>query len=211
MTSTDVKQEVAYFMRRLYTQQLTTTSGGNISCRLPNGNIAITPSGKDKARLQGEDIGEVDLEGRSIQDDLKLSIETGMHLAIYKARPDISAIVHAHPTIATCFTAMNKPINTSLTAEARALLGVPAFAPYALMGTENLAEIVAKKAKEANVILMENHGILAVGKKLLTAFDRLELIEAAAKMTYVSLALKSQSPLTDERRDEIDQQFGILF
>ena len=95
------KNEIAYFMRRLYEQRLTTTSGGNISIK-HDGRILITPSALDKGRITPEQISEMDMNGNPVgASSLKLSIESRMHLEIYRARPDVSAIVHAHPPTAT--------------------------------------------------------------------------------------------------------------
>ncbi len=209
MHETKIKKEVAYFMRRLYTRQLTTTSGGNISCRINDNKIAITPSALDKGRLQANQIGILTLEGKNLTPDLKLSIETGMHLAIYKKNPEVNAVVHAHPTMATAFTAMKQNINTNLTAESRAVIGETGWAPYALMGTPELAEIVSETTKKHKVVFMENHGILATGKSLLIAFDRLELIEAAAKMTFMTRVLNDVSEMNKERVKQIDKNFNI--
>jgi L-fuculose-phosphate aldolase len=177
--------EVAYFMRRLYEQGLTTTSGGNISVRFSEDEILITPSASDKGRMKGSEIGIMGTNGKIIS-KFKPSIESSMHLKIYEARPDIKAIVHAHPVVASTFAATNAQINCRLLAESYAVLGKPAYAPYRLMGTEGLAEVVAETAKSANCIIMKNHGALTVGKSLLEAFDRLEVLETCAKMTLIS-------------------------
>ena len=103
---TDYQEEreaVAYFMRRLYRQFLTTTSGGNISCRTADGNIVITASQSDKGEQSPDKVGIVTMNGENLTPHLKLSIETSMHLAIYRTRQDINAIVHAHPVTATLF------------------------------------------------------------------------------------------------------------
>ena len=144
------REQIAYFMRRLYRQFLTTTSGGNISCRLPDGNILITASQSDKCELQAENVGVLTPDGKNLTPELKLSIESGMHLAIYKARPDIDAIVHAHPTTATFFCATEEEINIRLTAEAYALLGNVVKIPYALMGTDLLAQNTADGMKNSS-------------------------------------------------------------
>jgi L-fuculose-phosphate aldolase len=132
-----------------------------------------------------------------------------MHLAIYQKRPDVKAIVHAHPPVATSFTAMRKAIDCTLIAEARAVLGTPVIAPYALMGTAELAAVAAAAAvavaDKPNVILLENHGIVCLGKDLLTAFDRLEVLEAAAKMTLITSIMGDVSPLIKEQLGEIDK------
>jgi L-fuculose-phosphate aldolase len=198
------RKEVAYFMRRLYKKNLTTTSGGNVSLRTGEDLLLITPSALDKGRIKADQIGVLTLSGNNLTPKLKPSIETGMHRAIYEKRPDIKAIVHAHPPIATSFTAMSKDINCRLTAEARAILGTPRSAPYALMGTAGLAAIVADSAADTFVILMENHGVICLGPDLLTAFDRMEVLEAAAKMTLITTLLKGVRELNTEQLKEID-------
>jgi L-fuculose-phosphate aldolase len=198
------KKEVAYFMRRLYNKNLTTTSGGNISFKIDADRLLITPSALDKGRMKSDQIGLLTMSGENKTSSLKLSIESGMHLAIYKKRPDIQAIVHAHPPIASSFTALHRCINCTLTSEARAILGIPRTAPYALMGTALLADIVAENATDTNVILMENHGIICLGKTLLAAFDRMEVLEAAAKMTLITELLKEKKELSPIQLREID-------
>lgn len=202
------REEVAYFMRRLYQQKLTTTSGGNVSLRIDDKNILITPSQLDKARLKADQIGIVDIERNNKTPHLKLSMETGMHLAVFKARKDAKAIVHAHPVAASTFAVCNKEINCKLMGEARYVLGNPRKAKYALMGTEKLAEVIAETAKITNVILLENHGILAIGKNLLEAFDRLEVLEAAAKTTLITEILGSKNELNPSQLKEIDALLG---
>jgi ribulose-5-phosphate 4-epimerase/fuculose-1-phosphate aldolase len=103
----ECRKEVARFMRRLYKRGLTTASGGNISIRLQDG-ILITPSGLDKGTIKGNQIGLISFTGENLSAALKPSIEFAMHLAIYKSRPDVFAIVHAHPPLATSFTALQK-------------------------------------------------------------------------------------------------------
>jgi L-fuculose-phosphate aldolase len=210
MTSKEIKfhrKQVASFMRRLYSRGLTTASGGNISFHTGE-EILITPSAIDKAVVKGRQIGIMDINGKNLTPDLKLSIESAMHAAIYKVRPDVKAIVHAHPPVATSFTAMQQPINCSLIAEARAILGEPVMAPYALMGTAGLAEVTALTAAKykplPNVILLQNHGIVCLGKDLLTAFDRMEVLEAAARMTVLTSVMGSVNQLSTEQMAAID-------
>jgi L-fuculose-phosphate aldolase len=198
------KKEVAYFMRRLYNKNLTTTSGGNISIKREDGLILITPSGTDKGRMRSDRVGILSIAGENQTPHLKPSMESGMHIAIYNRRPDIKAIIHAHPPIASAYTAMRKSINCTLTSEARAILGTPMVAPYALMGTSLLADRVAETVKHANVILMENHGVICLGQSLLAAFDRMEVLEAAAKMTLITELLKGKKELNPQQLKEID-------
>jgi len=200
------RNDTAAYMRRLYDKNLTTCSGGNISCRPEEDRVLITASSIDKAYLQAEDIAVLDGKGNNLTPELKTSIETQMHLAVYRQRTDVLAIVHAHPLHASLFTASDKKIKTDLLAEARFMLGEPAFAPYALMGTDSLAEIVGRTFadKSISVVLMENHGVITVGRTLHQAYDRMEVLEAAARMTILGEVLGGVKGLSDERRAAID-------
>lgn len=197
------REEVAYFMRRLYEKNLTTCSGGNISVKLDTNTICITPSGLDKGRIQAEQIGIVTFNGENLTPELKPSIETGMHIAVYKKRPDIKAVVHAHPVTASSFTASEKMIDTALIAESAAIIGKPVYTPYALQGSKELAELVADAASKGNTILMSNHGVLTVGSSLLKAFDRIEVLEASAKITLYTELLGNKKELSESQLFEL--------
>ena len=201
------RKEVALFMRRLYRQGLTTTSGGNISLKITDDIIAITPSATDKGRMRWKEVGVMNLSGENLTPWLKPSIEFGMHLSIYRRNRDVRAIVHAHPVYASAFTAMKIKINTSLTAEARAILGEPCMVPYELMGTQDLASRVAGYAEQCDTLLLENHGILTTGTTLLQAFDKIEVLENAARMTLITGMTGKKSPLTRERILQIEKIF----
>lgn len=205
------RKTVAYFMRRLYRQKLTTTSGGNISVRLHggphDGAVAITPAQLDKGRLKTVQIGLVTLDGENLTPDLRMTSESKMHLAIYKARPDVEAIVHAHPLTASAFTASTDEINTEYSAEPYLIIGKPVVAPYEMTGTDELAAAAAKAAAErqTTVVLLENHGLLAFGATVLQAFDRLELTEAAAQTTLLARQLKGAHAMTEDAKRELDK------
>jgi len=201
------RKEVARFMKRLYNHGLTTTSGGNISLRVTGDIIVITPSATDKGRMRWKEVGIMTISGENLTPELKPSIEFDMHLSIYKKKKEVTAIVHAHPVFASAFTAMKCIINTNLTAEARAILGDPVVVPYALMGTAELANIAAEKILHSDILLLENHGILTTGSNLLQAFDKIEVLENAAKMTLIVEMTKKQSPLNKSRILEIEKLF----
>jgi len=200
------RKEVALIMRRLYRQGLTTCSGGNVSFRVDDHCFLITPSALDKATINYRQIAVMTLSGESLSLGLKPSIETEMHRRILGCRKDINAVVHAHPKHASFLTAtQSRRIRTDLLAEARFVLGEPAFAPYARMGTPELGKILESAlGKGAYVALLENHGILAIGKSLLDAFDRIEVLEAAAEMTLMAEGYEKLSPLSNQRLKEID-------
>jgi L-fuculose-phosphate aldolase len=201
------RKEVARFMRRLYSHGLTTTSGGNISLRFLRDIIAITPSATDKGRMRWKEVVIMTMMGENLTPDLKPSMEVEMHLSIYRKK-DVNAIVHAHPVFATAFTAMKCRINTGLTAEACAILGQPVYVPYALMGSKQLAKIVAKSIERSDILLLENHGILSVGASLLQAFDKIEVLENAARMTVIVEVMGGKRSLTKVKINEIERMFS---
>lgn len=201
------RKEVARFMRRLYKHGLTTTSGGNISLRLSSELILITPSATDKGRMKWKEVGIIDILGENLTPHLKPSIETAMHLAIYKRKKDVTAIVHAHPVFASLFTAVRAKINTNLTAEAKAILGDPLFVKYAVMGSAALAEVASENILKSDILLLENHGILTTGSNLLRAFDKIEVLENAAKMTLMSEMTGRKKPLDRARILELEKLF----
>jgi L-fuculose-phosphate aldolase len=201
------RKEVARFMRRLYEHGLTSTSGGNISLRITDDIILITPSATDKGFMKWKEVGIMNIVGENLTPDLKPSIESEMHLSIYRKKKEVSAIVHAHPVFASCFTAIKLNIDTTLTAEARAILGEPLMVPYALMGTKELASVASENILLSDILLLENHGVLTTGSNLLQAFDKIEVLENAAKMTLIAELIKKKSPLTKSRILEIEKIF----
>lgn len=205
------REVVADYMRRLYDRGLTTASGGNISFRIDAKHFLITPSALDKGRLVATDIAVVTMEGKNLTPRLRLSIETEMHRLILLAREDAKAVVHAHPTYASAFTAIKRDgqqaVNTHLIAESYYLLEDPVFVDYQLMGTERLAEAVAVKAFDTDVLLLENHGVLTIGRSLLEAFDKIELLERACEMTVVTRLMEGEpysvTSLSEAQRKEL--------
>ena len=194
---------VAKCMRRLYKKGLTTAMGGNISLKM-NGFIYITPSQTDKAVMKAKDICILREDGSQINPLNTLSMETGMHLAIYNSNKQAYAIIHAHPVYATAFAAAHQMINTHITGEAYAVIGNPVFAPYALAGSAELAASVAKASLSGSVILLQNHGILAYVSSLLDALEKIEVIENTAKMQLAGMLLQRMNPLSRENLTEID-------
>lgn len=201
------RKQVAAMMTRLYQTRLTTTSGGNISLRIDKDTFCITPSSLDKASLTPELIAVVKMDGENLTPHLRLSIESEMHRLILLENPDINAVVHAHPVFSTLYSCAEEEVDTSLIAESWFLLGKPLTAKYHKMGTPELAREVADRARNARIVLLENHGVLATGSSLLNAFDGIEVFENAAKLTYYSTLLKNAGKnihsLTADQRKEL--------
>lgn len=203
MDCSDAKRDVALFMKRCYERGLTTSTGGNISMRVGE-KMVITPSGKDKSSLSEEDIAVVDIfTGENLTPEKKLSIETEMHRLIYLKRADVKSVCHSHPTFSCLFSASDESVDTALIAESWYLLDKVEKVGYERMGTKVLADAVSDKiASGLNVVLLEKHGALAVGSTALNAFDRLECLEQACKLTFLSHIVKAEN-LTQEQKKEI--------
>lgn len=199
------RKAVAKIMRRLYKQGLTTSSGGNVSMKNEDGLVFITASQTDKSCIEWKDIIIIDNKGTNLTPLLKPSMECGMHLAIYNARADVSAIVHSHPVYASTFAVSDVKPESSLTGEARYVLGDIAFAGYKLMGTTELAKEVVNSLKESDTAIMKNHGAISTGKTLFEAFDRMEVLEFTCKVYFNTLLLKNKCCLSCEELAKIDK------
>jgi L-fuculose-phosphate aldolase len=175
------RDELLEAMERIYRYRMTTTSGGNLSIREPNGDVWITPASMDKGGLRREDIVLVRADG-SIEGVRKPSSELPLHQAIYRARPDVSGIVHAHPVALVAFSLVHEVPDTRVFHQSRHVCGKGGFATYAPPGTEKLGETVsAAFAQGFDCVILENHGVVTAGFDLQEAFRRFETFEFAGK------------------------------
>lgn len=202
------RTQVAAMLRRIYERHLTTSTGGNVSVRCPDGVIAITPSGIDKATVTADQVALLQPDGANLTPTLRPSSEGKMHLAIYAQHPAVQAVVHAHPPTASLFACSATPIDLGLLCETYALLDPPVKAPYALSGSDELALVVAEYAGRSCAILLENHAVLTTGQDLMQAFQRLELLEGAARATLAAAQLSNVRRLTDVEKRELDRLVG---
>jgi len=178
--------------RLLYERKLVVATDGNLSIRLDKRNILITPAGFCKGFLSPPDIIRLPLTcslAPSLLGSLsraRPSSETPMHLAIYQTRPDISAIVHAHPPYATSFAASGRKLDANLIPETRIFDGPVGRAPFVKPGSDKLAQSVARVLKDHNYCLLARHGAVSLGNNLLEAYYRLERLEFLAQVTLLS-------------------------
>ncbi|MEM2178748.1 MAG: class II aldolase/adducin family protein [Candidatus Methanomethylicaceae archaeon] len=174
--------------KRVSQAGLVTGTWGNISAKLSDNEILITPSGFGKSELNPEHLIVIDMNGKVIRGELKPSMETFMHVNIYTHRPDVNAIIHTHSPAATAFAVVNKAIPV-ITVDFASVVGetIP-VAQYARPGTEKLAEVATKTLNKKAAILLRNHGVVAVGNSLDEAFHVAVIVEEAAKIyIYASL------------------------
>ncbi len=183
------REELVETMRRIYRYKMTTTSGGNLSILDPDGSIWITPSRVDKGNLQPADIVRLHADGRA-EGLHPASSEFPFHREIYRRRPDIRAIVHAHPGALVAFSICRKVPDTRVQSHVHSVCGRVAIAPYACPGTAELGDkIAATFAGGAECVLLENHGVVVGGADLAEAFQRFETLEFAARTLIHAAAL----------------------
>jgi L-fuculose-phosphate aldolase len=188
----------------LYDRQLVTASDGNISMRLDQDHIIITPSRKNKGLLQPEDMIVVDLEGKVIEGKGKASSEFPMHKAIYQNRPEVNAIVHTHPVYATAFALAGKNIPSNYLIEAKVILGPTALAGYGTPGTLEMVEAIAPHIEKVNSILLKNHGAITYGTDLIDAYNRMDVLESIAKTIIMSKILGEPEIISEENLAKLD-------
>lgn len=183
------KRELAEICHLLYQRNLVTATDGNVSIRVAPDCILLTPSGKNKGFVKPEEILVLDLSGNVVEGTGKASKEYPMHRAIYESREDAGAVVHTHPVYATAFALAGKNIPEDHLIETGMMLKKVALAGYATPGTLEMAEVIAPYIEEHNAILLQNHGALTVGKDLMDAFNKMEVLESVAKTVIVSRSL----------------------
>lgn len=196
------QDEIVQVMQRIYGYRMTTTSGGNVSLHDENGDVWITPAAIDKGSLRPLDIVCVRGDGR--RDGLhRPSSEYPFHQAIYQKRPDLRAVVHAHPVALVAFSICREVPNTGLFPKARQVCGKVGFAPYALPGSEQLGRNIADVFGQGfDCVLLENHGVVIGGHDLAHAFQRFETLEFTAKTIIKASHLGPVRYLSDAQVDQ---------
>jgi L-fuculose-phosphate aldolase len=193
-----LKRELVRVCHRLYERDLVGACEGNVSCRLGRGRHILTPSGVNKGSLRASDLLVVNDRGERVQGRQRPSSESRMHLAVYAGRPDVEAVVHAHPVAATALTVAGVAPPNDIVPEAAVTLGRVVVARFATPGTDEVPASFAGLLSGHDVILLERHGALTLGKSLAEAFDRMETLERVARMALFARLLGSCKPLSAE-------------
>lgn len=198
-------EQIVSIISRIYNRGLTTTSGGNISVMDEDGNMWVTPSGVDKGSLKPSDIMLVKKDG-SIEGPHKPSSEYPFHKAIYNCRPDVKAIIHAHPPALVAFSIVRKIPDTKVLSQAKAYCGEVGYAYYDLPGSAALGERIAEEFNKGYFsVIMENHGTVVGGTNLNEAFQRFETLESAAATILNAHAIGKPHYLTNENIDAYNE------
>jgi L-fuculose-phosphate aldolase len=179
---------------------------GNISARLPGGLFLITPTGVNKGDLEPDMLLTVDGAGKVVAGELKPTSEMKMHLAIYRQRADVKAVVHAHPPAATGFAACRIRLDQDvLLPEVIFSLGRIGFAEYGTPTTEEIPQAVEKEIANCEALLLANHGALTVGEEVLAAYYRMEVLEMYARVRLVTRLLGEPKALSAEQVRELEK------
>ena len=176
------KREIIAAGQALAAQGLIVAADGNLSCRLDQERVLITASGVNKGQLELEQVLEINQAGELVRGSGQISIEAGLHLALYAANPAILAIIHAHPPYATAFALAGQALSGLLPEEARLILGEVPVAPYAPAGSAELAAYAAAYGRDCCAILLERHGAVSWGESMAQALQIMETVEQTARI-----------------------------
>ncbi len=194
----EARRDIVEIGRRIWQRGYVAANDGNLSVRLPGDRIVVTPTGRSKGFLHTDDMIVVDLDGRKLHGSREPSSELPMHLFAYRKRPDVGAVVHAHPPRATGFAVAGVPLAQCILPEVILTLGKVPLTSYATPSTEEVPESIEEFVGCWNALLLRNHGVLTLGADIEQAYFRLETVEHFAEITLSARVLGGASPLTGE-------------
>jgi L-fuculose-phosphate aldolase len=197
------RNEMVQYGRMLHDRGYVAATDGNLSVRLDEGRILATPTAMSKGMLRPADLVIVDLEGNRLSGRRNVSSEIGMHSLIYKLRPDVRGVVHAHPRTATGFAAAGMALNQPLVCEVVIGLGSIPLAKYGTPGTPELADALAPLIPEYDALLMSNHGVVSYGSDLESAYMKMETVEHFAQIALITHLLGCQQPLGAQELEKL--------
>jgi len=208
------RHELVRFGSMLHENGFVAATDGNLSVRLDQSRVMITPTGFSKGMMQPEDMVMVDFTGRKVDGNHNASSEAEMHLAIYQERRDVHAVVHAHPCTATAFACSGIALEEPICAEVVMTLGRVPLAPYATTGTPELTNSIRPFIRDHQAILLANHGVVTYAEDLLSAYLRMEAVEHFAKVTLAARQIGAPQVLNpvqlealeDARRRYVDRR-----
>ena len=212
MNVESLRADIVEIGRRMYARGYTASNDGNISVRIGPDRLLMTPKSVCKGFMTPDMMCVTDLDGRKISGDRDPSSEALMHLEVYRQRPDVNAVVHAHPPTATGFAVAGIPLDRAVLAEVLTTLGSIPIAEYATPSTKELPEAVRKYIKAHDGMLLANHGALTVGTDLFSAYYKMETVEHFAKISLVARLLGGENLISRAevlRLQELRGSYGI--
>lgn len=213
MSDLEYRHEIVRFGKALHDREFIAATDGNISVRLNDFAVLSTPTCMSKGMMTTEDLVTVDMRGNKVSGWREVSSEIAMHLMIYRVRPDVQAIVHAHPPTATGFAAAGLALDQALVSEIVLSLDSVPLAEYATPGSPQLCDSIEPLICNYNAVLMANHGVVTCGEDLASAYMNMETVEHFAKITLVTRQLGQQRPLSDmevERLRHLRKKFQAV-
>src|SRR5436305_15310016 len=202
-TDYQYRRDIVRFGEMLHSLGFIAATDGNLSVRLDENRILVTPTGMSKGMMTPSDLVVVDMNGRKLKGKREVTSEIGMHLLIYRMRPDVNGIVHAHPRTATGFAAAGIALDQPLACEVVIGLGQIPLAPYGTPGTPELARTLEPLVPQYDAILMANHGVVTYGSDLQSAYMKMETVEHFAQIALVTHILGRQQLLDGEELDKL--------
>lgn len=212
MEESAARKQIVEIGKLLYDRNYVVAFDGNVSIRLDENRVLATPTMTSKGRLTEDCLAITDMDGKPLNDK-KASSELAMHLLIYKMRPDINAVCHAHPPHGTAFAVAGLPIDKPILSEVVLTLGCVPLTDYGTPSTDELTDAMKPFVGVHNALLMANHGAVAYGKHIWEAYDRLETLEHTAKIAILAKALGGANDLPAdaiEKLIEIREKAGFL-
>lgn len=200
-----IKEEICEIGRRIYNRGMVAASDGNISVRLDDGAFLCTPTGVSKGFMTPEYVCKVDAFGTLIEgtDGFKPSSEIKMHMRVYDERPDVRAVIHAHPVYATAFAIAGIPLEKPIVPEAVIFLGRVPIARYGTPSTEEIPDALAEYLQDYDAVLLENHGAVSYADNLLSAYNKMESVEFYAQLLFLAEQLGGAREISKENVEKL--------
>lgn len=207
MQEAEARRQIVEAGKRLRDRYFVASNDGNISARLSDTELLVTPTGMNKGDIKEDQVLKIDMDGKVLVGGLKPSSETKMHIAVYKARPDVQAICHAHPPVATGFAACHVRLDQDvILPEVIFGLAKIGFAEYGTPTTSQIPDAVVKEIPDCEAVLLSNHGALTVGTDVMQAYYRMEVLEMYARVRLVTRIIGEPKPLS---ATEVTELFRI--
>lgn len=203
MTAEQIKQEICEVGHRLYAHGFVAANDGNISVKVSENEFYCTPTGVSKGSLTPDMIIKIDAEGNKLEGTLNPSSEIKMHLRVFRERPDVNAVVHAHPPVATAFTVAGIPLDRYILPEAVLTIGDVPTCEYATPSTMEIPDSLMPYIQEHDAFMLKNHGALTVGNTLTRAFFTMEEVEFNAKIMKHAMELGRIQEISEEKMYEL--------
>ena len=204
-TELEIKQEMCEIGRRVYNRGMVAANDGNFSVKLNEHEFLCTPTGVSKGFMTPEFICKVNEKGEVLEanEGFRPSSEVKMHMLIYEQRPDVNAVVHAHPMYSTTFAIAGRPLMDLIMPEAAIFLGGVPLAKYATPSTMEVPDSIQEYLQDYDAVLLENHGALTFSDTLLNAYYRMESVEFYARLMYQAEMLGGPKIIPPEKVEEL--------